>query len=85
LGVGRQAVEPDVGTVAAQLDLSLRRLVARLAPALRLAGHEYKTGRWQRLRRLQLRQYPLCKFCLERGTVTASRHINPKQAEPSPV
>jgi 5-methylcytosine-specific restriction endonuclease McrA len=27
----------------------------------------YKTGRWQRLRRMQLRRHPLCKFCLERG------------------
>jgi hypothetical protein len=27
----------------------------------------YKTARWQRLRRLQLREKPLCKFCLERG------------------
>ena len=25
----------------------------------------YKTARWRRLRKLQLRRHPLCKFCLE--------------------
>jgi 5-methylcytosine-specific restriction endonuclease McrA len=32
----------------------------------------YKTARWQRLRRLQLKAELLCKFCLERGHVTAA-------------
>jgi hypothetical protein len=32
----------------------------------------YKSGRSQRLRKLQLTQ-PLCKFCLERGVVTAAK------------
>jgi hypothetical protein len=32
----------------------------------------YKTARWQRLRKLQLTRHPLCKFCLERGIVTAA-------------
>src|SRR5215472_10715050 len=40
IGIGRQAVEPDVGAVAAELDLALGRSVARLAQALQLAGHE---------------------------------------------
>lgn len=29
----------------------------------------YKTARWKRLRRLQLKEHPLSKFCLERGIV----------------
>src|SRR5262249_46342397 len=31
----------------------------------------YKTARWQRLRKFQLLQHPLCKFCLQRGIVTS--------------
>ena len=38
--IGRPTVEPEVGAIAAELDLPLRRLVARLAQALELAGHE---------------------------------------------
>jgi hypothetical protein len=30
----------------------------------------YETARWRRLRKFQLIQRPLCKFCLERGIVT---------------
>src|SRR5262249_36644093 len=42
----------------------------RLAAA-RLRGRtSIKTSRWRRLRRFQLIQHPLCKFCLERGLVT---------------
>ncbi|HEY2531223.1 MAG TPA: HNH endonuclease [Xanthobacteraceae bacterium] len=44
----------------------------------------YKTSRWQRLRRLQLRQEPLCKFCLERGIVTAAivvDHVQPHRGD----
>src|SRR5215510_12724232 len=40
----------------------------------------YKTARWQRLRRLQLMREPLCRFCLERGFVTAANvvdHVTP--------
>ena len=40
----------------------------------------YKTDRWQRLRGLQLRRRPLCKFCLEHGIVTAANvvdHVTP--------
>jgi hypothetical protein len=36
----------------------------------------YGTARWQRLRRLQLRQQPLFKFCLERGIVTAANSVD---------
>jgi 5-methylcytosine-specific restriction endonuclease McrA len=36
----------------------------------------YKTSRWQRLRQLQLRQHPLCAFCLERGHVTAANVVD---------
>jgi len=28
----------------------------------------YNTARWRRLRKFQLIQHPLCKFCLERGS-----------------
>jgi 5-methylcytosine-specific restriction endonuclease McrA len=40
----------------------------------------YKTGLWQRLRELQLQRHRLCKFCLERGIVTAANvvdHVTP--------
>jgi 5-methylcytosine-specific restriction endonuclease McrA len=40
----------------------------------------YKTARWKRLRKLQLTQHPLCKFCLERGAVepaTVVDHVKP--------
>jgi 5-methylcytosine-specific restriction enzyme A len=30
----------------------------------------YDTAFWQRRRSLQLKEHPLCKFCLERGVVT---------------
>ena len=29
----------------------------------------YSTARWARIRRHQLREHPLCAFCLERGIV----------------
>jgi 5-methylcytosine-specific restriction endonuclease McrA len=44
----------------------------------------YKTSRWQRLRRLQLREHPLCKFCLEVGRVapaTVVDHIVPHRGD----
>ena len=36
----------------------------------------YKTARWRRLRKFQLMQHPLCKFCLERGIVTAANVVD---------
>jgi 5-methylcytosine-specific restriction endonuclease McrA len=36
----------------------------------------YKTARWRRLRKFQLMQHPLCKFCLERGIVTPANVID---------
>jgi len=36
----------------------------------------YKTGLWQRLRKLQLQRHPLCKFCLDRGIVTAAKVVD---------
>jgi 5-methylcytosine-specific restriction endonuclease McrA len=47
-------------------------------------GGFYKTARWRRLRRLQLRQHPLCKFCLERGIATAANvvdHVTPHRGD----
>ena len=44
----------------------------------------YKTARWQRLRRFQLRQERLCKFCLELGIVTAANvvdHVVPHRGD----
>src|SRR5262245_57330676 len=44
----------------------------------------YKTARWQRLRKLQLRRHPLCRFCLERGIVTAANvvdHVTPHRGD----
>lgn len=44
----------------------------------------YKTRRWQRPRKLQLRQHPLCKFCLEPGIVTAANavdHVTPHRGD----
>src|SRR5215831_2105268 len=44
----------------------------------------YKTARWRRLREFQLAQHPLCKFCLERGIVTAANvvdHVVPHKGD----
>lgn len=44
----------------------------------------YKTARWQKLRRAQLQEHPLCKFCLERGPVTAATivdHVVPHKGD----
>jgi len=44
----------------------------------------YKTARWQRLRKFQLIQHPLCKFCLARGIVTAANvvdHVVPHKGD----
>jgi 5-methylcytosine-specific restriction endonuclease McrA len=40
----------------------------------------YSSAHWQRRRRLQLLQHPLCKFCLDRGIVTPASvadHVEP--------
>ena len=44
----------------------------------------YKTARWKRLRKLQLTQHPLCKFCLQRGIVTRANvvdHVKPHRGD----
>jgi 5-methylcytosine-specific restriction endonuclease McrA len=44
----------------------------------------YKTARWQRLRKLQLTQHPLCEFCLGRGIVTVATvvdHVVPHKGD----
>jgi hypothetical protein len=44
----------------------------------------YKTARWQRLRKFQLIQHPLCKFCLQRGIVTRANvvdHVTPHRGD----
>jgi 5-methylcytosine-specific restriction enzyme A len=42
--------------------------------------HFYDSTFWLRRRKLQLRQYPLCKFCLARGVLTPATiadHVEP--------
>ena len=44
----------------------------------------YSTARWARLRRHQLLEHPLCKFCLERGIVelaTICDHVEPHHGD----
>src|SRR5215831_5455304 len=44
----------------------------------------YKTARWRRLRKFQLMQHPLCKFCLQRGIVTRANvvdHVVPHKGD----
>src|SRR5262249_43190296 len=44
----------------------------------------YKTARWKRLRKFQLIQHPLCKFCLQRGIVTRANvvdHVAPHKGD----
>ena len=44
----------------------------------------YSTARWGRIRRHQLREHPLCGFCLERGIVTAAEicdHVDPHHGD----
>lgn len=44
----------------------------------------YGTARWARIRRYQLLEHPLCKFCLERGIVTPATvcdHVEPHRGD----
>ena len=44
----------------------------------------YGTARWARIRRYQLLEHPLCKFCLERGIVTPATicdHVEPHHGD----
>jgi len=47
--------------------------------------HHFYTGRyWQRRRRLQLREHPLCKFCADRGAVVRASvvdHLKPHRGD----
>ena len=36
----------------------------------------YKTARWQRMRGMQLKRYPLCKMCLSDGVVTPATVVD---------
>ena len=36
----------------------------------------YSTARWARIRKHQLLQHPLCKYCAERGIVTHHGNVN---------
>jgi 5-methylcytosine-specific restriction protein A len=44
----------------------------------------YSSARWQRIRRHQLREHPLCKYCAETGIVepaTICDHVEPHQGD----
>jgi 5-methylcytosine-specific restriction protein A len=44
----------------------------------------YNTARWQRLRKHQLREHPVCAFCLQRGQVVPAvvvDHIEPHKGD----
>jgi 5-methylcytosine-specific restriction enzyme A len=46
--------------------------------------HWYGKGWWQRRRRLQLAEHPLCAFCLARGVVTPAKvvdHVKPHNGD----
>jgi 5-methylcytosine-specific restriction endonuclease McrA len=46
----------------------------------------YSTTRWARIRKHQLREHPLCKYCLERGIVepaTIVDHVEPHRGDVS--
>jgi 5-methylcytosine-specific restriction enzyme A len=48
------------------------------------ARHWYRTARWVRRSRLQLRTHPLCRFCQDKGIVTAAQiadHITPHKGD----
>jgi hypothetical protein len=48
--------------------------------------HLYKTAHWQRLRGHQLREHPLCAFCLGQGRIvpaTVADHIEPHKGDPN--
>jgi 5-methylcytosine-specific restriction protein A len=44
----------------------------------------YSSARWQRIRRHQLREHPLCKYCAETGIVepaTICDHVEPHHGD----
>jgi 5-methylcytosine-specific restriction enzyme A len=44
----------------------------------------YSAARWTRIRKHQLLEHPLCKYCLERGVVTPATicdHVEPHQGD----
>src|SRR5262245_41418304 len=44
----------------------------------------YKTARWEKRARMQMQLQPLCKFCSDRGVVTAAKiadHIIPHRGD----
>jgi 5-methylcytosine-specific restriction protein A len=44
----------------------------------------YSTARWARIRRHQLLEHPLCKYCAERGIVTPATicdHVEPHHGD----
>jgi 5-methylcytosine-specific restriction protein A len=44
----------------------------------------YSTARWQKIRRHQLQEHPLCKYCLETGRVVPAEvcdHVEPHRGD----
>lgn len=45
----------------------------------------YGSARWQKIRAIQLNEFPLCRFCAEDGRVTAATecdHVEPHKGNP---
>ncbi len=54
------------------------------APGTWDLDHLYDSARWHRIRKLQLAEHPLCKFCAERGIVTPATicdHVEPHRGD----
>ena len=48
----------------------------------------YSTARWARIRKHQLLEHPLCKYCLERAIVTPATicdHVEPHHGDGWPL
>jgi hypothetical protein len=57
--------------------------IARPASGAAL-DHLYESTRWRRIRKSQLSQHPMCKFCGERGIVTVATicdHVTPHRGD----
>ena len=51
---------------------------------MRETWHHFYGGYWQRRRRLQLLEHPLCKFCADGGVVTRASvvdHVEPHRGD----
>ena len=52
--------------------------------AMTKLDHLYRSPRWGRIRKAQLTEHPLCKFCLEQGRLTVATiadHVEPHRGD----